>query len=178
MKYRSRERPIVKAVIDTSPLFNSLALQLVERSPESLRSAILEQCALPSYLAESPTRQRAFVEFFRSIPRILTTSHVVAEVNGLLKKKHIKGERYRAFWIHGMDLLNARSLNERSLLRLLDMYVVPELREGVCTIGPVDTGLADLAEKEGCALLTDDRTLALHALRRGVDCRLMERLIS
>jgi len=103
---------------------------------------------------------------------------VIAEVNGLLKRERIKGERYRAFWTHGMDLLNAKSVDERSSLRLLDMYVDREMKEGVCTIGPVDTGLIDLARREGCALLTNDKTLAWRALELGIDGRLMDNLIS
>lgn len=178
MKYRSRERPIVKAVIDTGPLYNALVLQLVEKSPESLRKPILQNSGLHSHLAESPSQQWAFVQFFRSIPTILTTSHVIAEVNGLLKREHIKDTRYRAFWTHGMDLLNARALDERSLLRLLDMYVVEKLKEGVCTIGPVDTALIELARKEGCTLLTgDNNTLARRAWELGVDCRLIDQII-
>jgi rRNA-processing protein FCF1 len=173
----SRERPIIKAVIDASPLFTALVLELVENSPESHRKTILERSALPLYLA-SPSRRWEFVQLFRSIPTILTTSQVIAEVNGLLKRESIKGERYRAFWTHGMDLMNAKRLDERSLLRLLDMYVVGALKEGVCTIGPVDTALIDLARGEGCALLTDDTTLAWRAWDLGVDCRLVDKLIS
>jgi hypothetical protein len=77
-----------------------------------------------------------------------------------------------------MDLLNARALDERSLLRLLDMYIVGELMEGVCTVGPVDTALIDLTRQEGGALLTDDTTLAGRAWELGVDCRLISTLIS
>lgn len=179
MNYHSRGRPIVKAVIDTGPLFNALVLQLLEKSPESHRKDILQNSGLHSHLTRSPSRQWAFVQFFRSIPTILTTSHVIAEVNGLLKREHIKGNRYRAFWTHGMDLLSARALDERSLPRLLDMYVVGELREGVCTIGPVDTALIELARREGCTLLTgDNNTLARRAWELGVDCRLIDQVIS
>ena len=174
----SRERLIIKAVIDASPLFDVLMLQLVEKSPESQRKAILEKSALAPYLVESPSRQSNLVQLFRSIHTVLTTSQVIAEVNGLLKRERIKGERYRAFWTHGMDLLNARALDERSSLRLLEMYVDGEMKEGVCTIGPVDTALIDLARREGCPLLTNDQTLAWRALELGVDGRLMDNLIS
>jgi len=58
------------------------------------------------------------------------------------------------------------------------MYVVADLMEGVCTIGPVDTALIDLTRREGGALLTDDATLARRAWKVGVDCRLIYNLIS
>jgi hypothetical protein len=77
-----------------------------------------------------------------------------------------------------MELLTARALDERSLLRLLDMYVVGELMEGVCTLGPVDTALIDLTRREGGTLLTDDTPLAGRAWGLGVDCRLISELIS
>jgi len=176
-KYR-RDRLITTAVMDASPLFASLILELADKSPESHRNAILGQSALPEFLMGNPTRQENFVRLLRSIPNLLTTSHVIAEVNGLLKREHIRGERYRAFWTCGMDLLNARALDERSLLRLLDMYVVSELKEGVCTLGPVDTALIDLTRSEGATLLTDDSTLAGRAWEIGVDCRLTSTLIS
>lgn len=177
MTSHSTERPIIKAVIDTTTLFNALVLHLVETSPESHRKAILETSALSPYLAVSTTRQGAFLQLFRSIPRILTTSHVIAEVNGLLRKGQIKGDRHRAFWTNGMELLNARALDEHYSLRLLDMFIERALNEGVCTIGPVDTGLLELARKEGCALLTDDKTLGWRAWEIGVDCRLVYNLI-
>lgn len=177
MTYDSRERPIIKAVLDTSTLFNALVLHLVEKSPESHRKVILETSALSLYLADSTSRQEAFLQLFRSIPTILTTPHVIAEVNGLLKKGQVKGERHRAFWTHGMELLNAKALDERSSLRLLDMFIDGALKEGVCTIGPVDTALIELARNEGCALLTDDKTLGWRAWDIGVDCRLVYNLI-
>ena len=174
MTYQS---PIRKAVIDTSTLFNALVLHLAEKSPESHRKAILEESALSSYLRGSKSRQEAFLHLFRSIPMLLTTTHVMAEVNGLLKKGQVKGARHRAFWTHGMDLLNAKALDERFSLRLLEMFVDSALNEGVCTIGPVDTALIELARREGCALLTDDKALGSRAWGIGVDCRLVYHLV-
>src|SRR4029078_7246315 len=99
----SRKQPIIKAVIDTTALYNALILHLVENSPESHRKGILESSALSSYIVGHPGRQEAFLHLFRSIPIILTTQHVVAEVNGLLRKGQVKGERYRSFWTQGME---------------------------------------------------------------------------
>jgi rRNA-processing protein FCF1 len=173
----SRDRPIVKAVLDTGPLFNALVLHLVEKSPESRRKGILEQSAVSSYLVSSTIRQEAFLQLFRSIPTILTTAHVIAEVNGLIKKGQVKGERHRAFWTHGMELLSARALDERLSCRLLDMFIDGALKESICTIGPVDTALIELARGEGCSLLTDDKTIGWRAWEIGVDCRLVYNLI-
>jgi hypothetical protein len=71
-----RERPILKAVIDASPLFAALILELVDKSPEAHRKSILEKSALPEYLMGSPSRQRAFIQLLNSIPKLLTTSQV------------------------------------------------------------------------------------------------------
>lgn len=177
MTYGSQERPIIKAVVDTSTLFNALVLTLVEKSAEPHRKVILEASALSTYLANSASRQKAFLQFFRSIPTILTTPHVIAEVNGLLKKGQVKGARHRAFWTHAMEFMNAKALDERHSLRLLDMFIDGALKERVCEIGPVDTTLIDLARNEGCALLTDDQTLGWRAWGIGVDCRLVYNLV-
>lgn len=166
-------RPIAKAVVDTSPLFTALTLELVQRSPQTRRRSILEKSSLPVYLAESASQQEAFRQLFASIRTILTTSHVVAELQGLLRREH-----QREFWSYGMDLLKTRGFHEGLLLPLLDMHRVDVLREAVCATGPTDTGLIELARNEGCALLTDDeRTLARRAWQLGMDCRLIRNLL-
>lgn len=164
---------IAKAVVDTSPLFTALTLELVQRSPRTSRRSILEKSSLPIYLAKSSSRQEAFLQFFASIRTILTTSHVIAELQGLLKREH-----QRKFWSYGMDLLSTRGFHEGFLRPLLDMHRIDVLREAVCSEGPTDTGLIELARKEGCALLTDDeRTLARRAWQLGMDCRLIRNLL-
>jgi rRNA-processing protein FCF1 len=146
-RHYRRQRRIVKAVIDTSTLLNVLILHLIEKSPESHRQVILETSKLSSYLSNNPSQQQSFIQLFRSIPTVLTTSHVMAEINGLLKQSRIKRERYRAFWTHGMQLLHERALDERASLRLLDMFINVPLNESVCTLGPVDTALIQLASR-------------------------------
>ena len=164
---------ISKAVVDTSPLFTALTLELVRRSPRSRRSTILEKSGLPEYLSKSSSRQEAFLQFLASIRIILTTQHVIAELQGLLRREH-----QREFWSYGMDLLSTRGFGERLLPPLLDMQRVDAVREAVCATGPTDAGLIELARQEGCALITDDeRTLARRAWQLGMDCRLVCNLI-
>jgi hypothetical protein len=96
---------------------------------------------------------------------------VIGEVQGhqKLKDKYAEG-----FWRSAMDWLTRKNLDER-LLRFLDMK---GQTESVCMIGPTDTGLIELARREGCVLLTDDeRSLAWRAWGQGVKCQLVEKLI-
>jgi rRNA-processing protein FCF1 len=148
-------------------------LEYARREP-ARRDSILETNRLFDYL-KSFNRQRVFLQLFDHIGTILTTSHVIAELQGL---QRLKGELARGFWLCGMEWLRKKNLDERLLLRLLDMDEKKQLKESVCAIGPTDTGLIDLARREGCVLLTDDRrTLAPYAWGQAVDCRLVETLI-
>jgi hypothetical protein len=53
-----------------------------------------------------------------------------------------------------------------------------ELKDRLFDIGIVDTGLIELAAKNGCVLITQDEgTLARCAWTVGVDCRLVKQLI-
>ena len=75
-----------------------------------------------------------------------------------------------------MHWLAKKQLDEQ-LIRLLDLSS-SQLRNSVCLIGPCDTGLIELAHREGAILLTDDRrTLAPLARGNGVDCHVVEDLL-
>ena len=167
-------RGLRKAVMDTGPLVDALILEMARRSPESRRKPILENSKLSPYLAQSINRQDAFKRLFLAIRTILTTPHVIAEVQG-----HVKGPFQRASWSFGMEMLNTGAVDERSVPRLSEMHQIVELRASVCEIGPTDTCLIELARQEGCTLLTNDRrTLARRAWELGVDCRLVSDLVS
>ncbi len=160
---------VLKAVVDTGPLFNFLTFTYVSRAPLH-RVTVLHKHSVPDYLRNNPTNERNFLQFFNSIRTVLTTSHVIGEIQGLQK---LTEQMRKDFWLSSMFLLKRMSIDEK-LLRLNDMHASEELKELVCLIGPTDTGLIALARQEGCVLLTDDeRTLERYARALGIDCRLI-----
>lgn len=167
-----------RAVIDSGVLFTVLTLNYIRRGhfPEPKRTRILS--SLDTELRASEGRQQAYLLMMSSIGVPLITSHVVGELQGLQTSRlGLKDHNLRFFWLHSLEYLLERNLDER-LLRLLDMYGRADLREAVCNIGPADAGLIDLALSVGCPLLTDDeRTLAWRAWQAGVDCRLVRQII-
>ncbi len=169
--------PIRKAVIDTSPLLAALLLDFVRNRPQAQRDSILRNSRIAEYLRTDQRLQREFIQFFDSISNILITSHVVAELQGLVNK--LDGGYKKQFWLGGMSYLSRKRLDERSPLSLIDMHEREDFRKAVCNIGPTDVWLIELARQEGCTLLTDDdRTLARYAWELGVDCRLVQSIIS
>lgn len=171
MKTSAWELPIRKAVVDSCPLFSALTLHYVRQSPPSRRDSILNINEVPTYLRSEPV-QRNFLRLFDGIQTLLTTSHVIGEIQGLQKLKQASGEE---FWQSSILFLKARKLDER-LVKLLDLD-----RKGrsllVGQIGPTDTGLIELAIQTKSVVLTDDgRTLA-RARPEAVDVRLVEHLV-
>ncbi len=179
-----RRGTFTKVVIDTGPLFTILTLNYVRQThpTEEKRLSILERADIKHDVLRSPSRQHDCLLLFESIPTVLTTSHVIGEIQGRQKKikahdRELHGADLRSFWLHTMDLLRRKNLDER-LLCLLEMHARDDSREAVCSIGPTDTGLIELARLEGCSILTDDeRTLAKRAWELGIDCQLMKNLI-
>jgi hypothetical protein len=156
---------IIKAVVDTEPLLNALLLNYVATMIASRREAALDRSRISWYLKDRAMRP-PFLELFGGIQKILTTSHVIGEVNGLSPK----GEDREEFWRSAMRWLEAKRLDER-FVQLLDM----QAHQATYQIGPADAELVMLAQGEGCHLLTDDRrTLAPHAWKQGVNCIVLE----
>lgn len=156
-------------VIDTSPLFNALALMYVRNSPIQRNSL---KRTLPDYLRNDPAKEIDFLQLFRSIQTLITTSHVVGEIQGILKTS---GLPPKEFWEFSMMQLNGKGLIE-NLITLLDMYESKEMKELVCAIGPTDAGLIALAREKRAILLTDDeRTLAHYAFGMpDIECKLVK----
>ncbi|MGA2742686.1 MAG: hypothetical protein ABSG65_35260 [Bryobacteraceae bacterium] len=113
-----------------------------------------------------------------SIREKLTTSHVIAEIQGLAKTRlKLSGDDHLTFWRTGIDLLTQWGLDEK-LIRLLEMAGRSELKERLLDIGVADTGLIELAARNNCILITqDERTLATRAWADSIDCRLVKQLI-
>lgn len=170
---------MLKAVVDTGPLFTMLTVNYVQVTgiTDEKRRSILGKVVSGDVL-RIPTFEEGYRGLFDSIGRLLTTSHVVGELQGLENGRlKLYGDKLGKFWSSALEFLGRKNVEER-LVALVAMHAQPVLRDAICLVGPTDTGLVDLARKEGCALFTDDRrTLAPPAWRNGVDCRLVSQLI-
>ena len=166
-----------KAVIDSGPLFSALVLNY------DLRWIGYGCSPRFTHVLEEPLRnaiaQRLFLEAIASIREKLTTSHVMAELNGLEKVRlGLYGDGRLAFWRTSIDLLVQWDIDER-LIRLLDLASDESFRACLPEIGAIDTGLIQMALQHECVLITEDeRTLAREAWTRGVDCRLVKDLVA
>jgi len=164
---------IRKAVIDTGPLLSALVIHYQrERGRRPLLESFLEDPLL------TRDYQEQFLNLLASIREKLTTSHVIAEMQGLERARlKLSGADRLNFWRASIDLLTQWGLDEQ-LIRLLDIASHSELKERLLDIGIVDTGLIELAAQNGCVLITqDERTLAARARAEQIDCRLVKQLI-
>jgi rRNA-processing protein FCF1 len=163
-----------RVVIDSGPLFAVLTLNYATRTK---RESLLR--TNDDYIRSSESMQDACLELFRSIRSILTTSHVIGEIQGLQTSRlKLKGADLQGFWLPSMELLELRKLDERLLRLIEDGFHREDVRHNISEIGPTDAGLIELARREGCVLLTDDgRTLAPLAWRLGVDCRIFKSML-
>jgi rRNA-processing protein FCF1 len=128
---------------------------------------------------QNTTTQQRLLELLGSIRHKLTTSHVIAELNGLEKSRlGLFGDDRLDFWRTSIDLLIQWSIDE-NLVRQLDLASDAGFQGCLPEIGVTDTGLIQLALHQECVLITEDeRTLAREAWTRGVDCRLLKQLVS
>ena len=168
---------IRKAVIDTGPLFTALALHYAFREEEFGRPAHFDSGLEEPLLTKSA--QLAFLNLMRSIPEKLTTSHAIAELHHLQQTRlNLSGRALEIFWQTSIGLLRDWNLDER-LIQLIEIAAQQELTTLIPDIGLVDTGLLELARRNGGTIITqDERTLAQRAWGLGVDCRLVKQLIS
>jgi len=164
---------IRRAAIDTGPLLSALVLhyQLEHGARQAFGSFLEEPLLTRDY-------QEQFLNLLASIKEKLTTSHVIAEMQGLANSRlKLSRDDRLNFWRASIDLLVQWDLDEQ-LVRLLDMAGRKELKDRLPDIGIVDTGLIELAAQSGCILITQDaRTLAPRALSDGIECRLVRQLI-
>jgi rRNA-processing protein FCF1 len=164
--------------MDASPLLTMLGLHFIESAagarPDFDR-IITGQAAM--YMKDRPDRQKRFQLYIDNIPTLLTTSHVIGELQGLSTKMNLYENERKRFWSSSMEYLERRGFEEQ-IITLLSMAGEQSTRAWIGIIGPTDTGLIALAKEHGCRLLTDDRrTLMSRALDQGVDCILMENVI-
>jgi len=140
-------------VVDTGPLFTALTLVYIQQAPEH-RHLMRHRHQTPSYITD-PTSESDFLEFFYSIKKIMTTSHVIGQ---LKSRRGVPPEIYRDFLLCAMKFLSEKALDEE-LITLLEIYEQENSRRLACSLGPTDAGLVALARREDCALLTDDSGL-------------------
>jgi len=161
-----------KAVIDTGPLLSALVLhyQAMRGSRPSFQSFLED----PLLIRE---QQEQFLDMLAAIREKLTTSHVVAELQGLAKARlKLSGDDRLGFWRNSIELLVQWNLDEQ-LIRLLDLASREEAKLRLPEIGIVDAGLIELAARDNCPLITNDGRLAGRALADHVDCQLVKQLI-
>src|SRR5580693_8616382 len=106
---------IRKAVIDTGPLFSALVLSYAETLKPDRASALVQRNdRIPLYL-HTRTQQQSMIALFHDVRLILTSSHVIAELQGLQQGLHSKD-----FWLFAMNWLSSKGVDER-FIRLLDL---------------------------------------------------------
>lgn len=137
---------ILKAVVDTGPLLSVLVLKYASTLHPGAASAVVAKSRISPYL-RTPADQAGMVSLFEGIRTLLTSSHVVGELQGL---QHLQDQRRREFWLYAMTWLASKGMQEE-LVRLLDLNSNTNRQKAVCEIGPTDTGLVELAsERELC----------------------------
>lgn len=162
-----------RAVIDSGPLFTILTLNFARGFSAIKKQSVMGR--IHASIRESASLQQSCMSLFGSIRSVLTTSHVIGEIQGLQK---LTGDDLRNFWLNSMELLAAKQFDEKLLCLIEDMFNRDDVRNNVGKIGPTDAGLIELARREGCVLLTDDeRTLAPLAYRFHVDCRIFRTVL-
>lgn len=149
---RSGNAPYKKVVFDTSPLIDALAVDLVIREP-NFEFLIERVSPLTGFLRSDPRRQRQFMALLDSIEEIVVTSNVVGEMRSERYSK--PAEFHAAYWKNCFQFFKRHHIREE-LVPLADLEKDERIRELVYKIGPTDTGLMVLANRERCALLTND----------------------
>lgn len=159
-----------RVVVDAGPLMSILILKYTFALEPDAANAAIATSAVANYL-KAQAAQIAMVKLFDYVRVIVTTSHVIGELQGL---QTFKGGYQTAFWQTSMNWLLSKGLNE-NLLSLMELHSDPRGRDSVCEIGPTDSGLIEIAMRERVPLLTDDRrTMFGRARQNGVDCRIVE----
>src|SRR5579863_330258 len=107
--------PFDRVVIDSGPLFTILTLNFARRFPSvPKKESLMER--IDSTIRQSASRQQACLDLFGSIRSVLTTSHVIGEIQGL---QNLKGDDLKNFWLNSMQILSSKRLDEQ-LLRLIE----------------------------------------------------------
>jgi hypothetical protein len=160
-----------KVVVDAGPLISILVLKHAFTLAPDAANAIIRRSVVASYLQTDDSAQRAIVRLFDHVAVIVTTSHVIGELQGL---QTLKGDSPKVFWEMSMNWLRSKGLDE-NLITLVQLHSHPRSKTLVCEIGPTDSGLIELAMRERLPLLTDDpRTMRGRAIQNGIDCRIVE----
>lgn len=163
------------AVVDTGPLLDVLGLNYSQELVEPKLGNFLPKLnsAGLDFVNNQPLRE-SYLRFFSGIRGLLTTAHVVGELQGLVKSRlEIKDqtEDHRFFWTGSIAYLRRRGVEE-CLIRLLELQ-----EDAVGRFGPIDTSVIRLAYSNGCGVLTHDSALISLADQQGVPCHLMRDVV-
>ena len=173
LEFRAKQIDLARVVVDTGPLLSVLVLRYAHTLEPRAAEALIARSRIASYL-HAMDQQASILQLFERVDTILTSSHVIAEIQGLHR---LRGDYCRDFWLLTMDWLESKRLDER-LIRLLDLSTDQRWKRVTSDIGPTDTGLITIAFREGIPLLTDDKdTLARQGWEQGIDCQLVEGLL-
>lgn len=167
---------VQQAVVDASPLMNLLALNYTREKSLSDRNRMITGDA-SRYLHKFNAQER-FLDLFDNMGAILTTSHIIGEIQGLSQALRFHNDNDRKeFWSQSIEYLEHRGLDER-LVSLLELSKDVNRRTWIGIIGVPDSGIIHLAKQEDARLLTDDRrTLYKRAAELSVDCYLVQNLV-
>ncbi len=156
-----------RSIVDTSTLMVFLGLSFLERKSQAFeRSQEDEIFAFigKTSFRNNPRRQQEYKDLFERIHEIITTSHVIGELNSHITRGFRGNEMLREdFLRHTLRILTAKRLDE-TLITILDITIEEQFNDITARIGIVDIGLLLLARNTNLPLLTEDgRTLGAEA---------------
>lgn len=144
--------PYKKVVIDTSPLIDALAIDLIARKPE-LKTLMSRHSHLTDYLERDPRLQQRLLDLLDTIEEIVITPNVIGEIRS---KRYLKPiSLHKAYWENCMEFFRRHNVRE-VLVPLSDLEQNEGTKRLTCEFGPTDAGLMVLASREKCSLLTND----------------------
>lgn len=164
-----------QAVVDTGPLFDVLGLNYAQELVEpKLANCLQRLSGAGQNFVERQALRDGYLQFFSKMRTLLTTAHVVGELQGLVKSRlkiDARDDEHRFFWARSIRFLRQRNIDE-CLLRVIDL---PD--ETVGRLGPADASVIDLARQRGCTVLTNEGNLKSLAIAQGIPCYLMRELV-
>jgi hypothetical protein len=150
-----------KGIFDTNVLLESLLINYLRfQENKGIRNR------LETFIIDwNITKYRNnYSKFLDNIRTIITSSHAIAELSGLIKSRKIfYGEMDGNFWDVSVNYLRNKNLEEH-LIKLLTISTNADYRPFIREIGFIDTGLIDLATEQQLTIVTNDkRTLFKYA---------------
>jgi rRNA-processing protein FCF1 len=150
-----------RAILDTCVLFDALMIEYIRLNRNTNLVKKWEQTIYKGNFIYKEN----YTKFLDNIKYIITTSHVIGELQGLVNssKFGIENKLRTSFWESSISYLRYKNLDER-FIELLVLCDNQNNFKNMYDIGYVDTGLIELARKEKLPIITNDyHTLILRA---------------